>query len=66
MLLVVMLCNHTQLLNVRSIYRPSLNVLGDVLFVSQDRHDVNGGELEHGVMDNGVSQYIISGTIETE
>jgi hypothetical protein len=48
MLLVVMLCNHTQLPDVRSIYRPSFDVLGDVLVVSQDGNDVNGGELEDG------------------
>jgi hypothetical protein len=36
---------HTQLLDVRTIYEPSLDVLGDVLFVYQGGDDVNNEEI---------------------
>jgi hypothetical protein len=48
MLFVVMLGIHTQLSDVRSIDRPSLNILGNILLVAEDGDDIYGCELEHG------------------
>jgi hypothetical protein len=60
MLLVVMLGVHTQLSDVRSIDRPSLNIFGNVLLVSQDGDDVDGGELKQCGLLRGNGMELVS------